>query len=107
MSSTNALEVLIQALRRLPGVGVKSAQRMAFHLMQHDRVGAEALSVALHDAVQNVHHCARCHTFTEDDICSTCLDPERDASRLCAKPRRLRRRRWANSPQGCQASPAP
>ena len=83
MSSTNALEVLIQALRRLPGVGVKSAQRMAFHLMQHDRAGAEALSVALHDAVQNVHHCARCHTFTEDDICSTCLDPERDASRLC------------------------
>ncbi len=57
MSSTNALEVLIQALRRLPGVGVKSAQRMAFHLMQHDRAGAEALSVALHDAVQNVHHC--------------------------------------------------
>ena len=83
MSSTNALEVLIQALRRLPGVGVKSAQRMAFHLMQHDRDGAEALSVALHHAVQNVHHCARCHTFTEDDICSTCLDPERDATRLC------------------------
>ena len=83
MSSTNALEVLIQALRRLPGVGVKSAQRMAFHLMQHDRAGAEALANALHDAAQNVHHCARCHTFTEAEVCSTCLDPERDATRLC------------------------
>ena len=83
MSSTNSLDVLIQALRRLPGVGVKSAQRMAFHLLQHDREGALALSRALSEAVGTVHHCARCHTFTEAEVCSTCLDPERDATRLC------------------------
>ena len=83
MSTTNSLDVLIQALRRLPGVGVKSAQRMAFHLLQHDREGALALSRALGDAVGTVHHCARCHTFTEAEVCSTCLDPERDATRLC------------------------
>ncbi|MBY0411294.1 MAG: recombination mediator RecR [Burkholderiaceae bacterium] len=83
MAATNSLDVLIQALRRLPGVGIKSAQRMAFHLLQHDREGAQALSRALHEAVGTVHHCARCHTFTEADICSTCLDPDRDATRLC------------------------
>ena len=83
MSTTNSLEALIQALRRLPGVGVKSAQRMAFHLLQHDREGAQVLSQALHEAVGSVHHCARCHTFTEAEVCSTCLDPSRDASRLC------------------------
>lgn len=83
MSSTNALDVLIQALRRLPGVGVKSAQRMAFHMLQHDRAGAELLSRALHEAVGAVRHCERCHTFTEAPVCSTCLDPARDRSRLC------------------------
>jgi recombination protein RecR len=83
MSTTNSLDVLIQALRRLPGVGIKSAQRMAFHLLQHDRAGAQVLSQALHEAVGSVHHCARCHTFTEAEVCSTCLDPSRDASRLC------------------------
>lgn len=83
MSTTNSLEALIQALRRLPGVGVKSAQRMAFHLLQHDRAGAQVLSQALREAVGSVHHCARCHTFTEAEVCSTCLDPSRDASRLC------------------------
>jgi recombination protein RecR len=83
MSTTNSLDVLIQALRRLPGVGIKSAQRMAFHLLQHDRAGAQVLSQALHEAVVSVHHCARCHTFTEAEVCSTCLDPSRDASRLC------------------------
>jgi recombination protein RecR len=83
MSSTNSLDVLIQALRRLPGVGIKSAQRMAFHLLQHDRAGAQALARALDDAVGSVRHCALCHTFTQAEICSTCLDPARDASRLC------------------------
>lgn len=81
--AAHSLDALIQALRRLPGVGVKSAQRMAFHLLQHDRDGAERLSRALHEAVSAVHHCARCHTFTEAEICSTCLDPGRDATRLC------------------------
>ena len=83
MSTANSLDALIQALRRLPGVGVKSAQRMAFHLLQHDREGAQVLSQALREAVQSVHHCTRCHTFTEAEVCRTCLDPARDASRLC------------------------
>jgi recombination protein RecR len=83
VTDSNSLEGLIQALRRLPGVGVKSASRMAFHLMQHDREGAQTLSRALQYAVGSVKHCERCHTFTEGELCSACLDPRRDASRLC------------------------
>ncbi|MDF1483991.1 recombination mediator RecR [Ramlibacter sp. H39-3-26] len=82
-ADTHSLDSLVQALRRLPGVGVKSAQRMAFHLLQHDRDGAELLSRALHDAAATVRHCARCHTFTEAEVCATCLDPRRDPTRLC------------------------
>lgn len=78
----HSLEALIEALRRLPGVGVKSAQRMAFHLLQHDREGAQKLAAALQAAVQGVHHCARCHTFTEATLCSTCLDSTREARQL-------------------------
>ncbi|MDO8419923.1 MAG: recombination mediator RecR [Rubrivivax sp.] len=78
-----ALEGLVEALRRLPGVGVKSAQRMAFHLLQHDRDGALRLAAALTHAVQDMRHCARCHTFTAAELCSTCLDPRRDARQLC------------------------
>lgn len=83
MANTNALDALIQALRRLPGVGVKSASRMAFHMLQHDREGAQLLSQALQQATQSIQHCVLCHTFTEREICSTCLDPKRDASKLC------------------------
>ncbi len=82
MSDTSSLDALIQALRRLPGVGQKSAQRMAFHLLQHDRAGAQVLSQALAQAAGNVRHCARCHTFTEAAVCEVCQDPGRDASRL-------------------------
>ena len=78
-----ALEGLIEALRRLPGVGVKSAQRMAFHLLQHDRDGARRLASALTAAMQHMRHCQRCHTYTASDVCSTCLDPRRDARQLC------------------------
>ena len=78
-----ALDGLIDALRRLPGVGVKSAQRMAFHLLQHDRDGARRLAGALTHAVQSMRHCQRCHTYTEADVCSTCLNPARDARQLC------------------------
>ena len=78
-----ALQGLVDALRRLPGVGVKSAQRMAFHLLQHDREGAQRLAHALSAAVQNTRHCQRCHTFTEGAICGTCLDAQRDARQLC------------------------
>lgn len=83
MSSAHSLDALIQSLRRLPGVGVKSAARMAFHLMQHDREGALMLSRALQEAAQNVRHCERCHTYTEAEVCATCLDGTRDASKLC------------------------
>ena len=83
MPDTHALDTLIQSLRRLPGVGVRSAQRMAFHLRQHDREGAQVLARALQEAVAQVRHCARCHTFTESEICATCADPRRDASKLC------------------------
>jgi recombination protein RecR len=81
--SEPALDGLIDALRRLPGVGVKSAQRMAFHLLQHDRDGARRLAGALSDAVTRMRHCQRCHTFTEGEVCSTCEDPRRDARQLC------------------------
>jgi recombination protein RecR len=77
------LSVLVDALKRLPGVGVKSAQRMAYHLLQHDPHGARLLSQALGDAVDRLRHCMRCNTFTESDICETCANPRRDASQLC------------------------
>ncbi|MEY4436133.1 MAG: hypothetical protein RL175_1088 [Pseudomonadota bacterium] len=83
MSDTSVLEGLIQALRRLPGVGVKSASRMAYHLLQHDREGAELISQALHQAASQVQHCERCHTFTTQPVCDTCLDEGRDTTRLC------------------------
>jgi recombination protein RecR len=83
VAAQGALEALIEALRRLPGVGVKSAQRMAFHLLQHDRDGALQLASALHAAVANVRHCGRCHTFSEAPLCHICSDPQRDARQLC------------------------
>jgi recombination protein RecR len=83
MADTNALNALIDALRRLPGVGVKSASRMAFHLLQHDRAGAQVLAQALQQAATQIRHCSLCHTFTEGEVCSTCLDPRRDRSKLC------------------------
>lgn len=78
-----ALEQLIEALRRLPGVGQKSAQRMAYHLLQHDRAGADALARALQEAARNVRHCERCHTFSETPLCKICQDTQRDARLLC------------------------
>jgi len=83
MADAHSLDALVEALRRLPGVGAKSASRMAFHLLQHDREGAQRLSQALHHASMNVRHCTQCHTFTEAEVCSTCLDARRDRSKLC------------------------
>ena len=77
-----ALASLVDALRRLPGVGVKSAQRMAFHLLQHDREGARLIATALRNADEHVRHCERCHTFAETPLCATCVDPRRDARLL-------------------------
>ena len=83
MADSGSLDALIEALRRLPGVGVKSASRMAFHLLQHDREGAQRLSRALETAATSVRHCERCNTFTEGTLCRVCTDPRRDASKLC------------------------
>ena len=80
---SKSLDFLTEALRRLPGVGPKSAQRMAFHLLQHDREGAAMLSRALYQAVEAVHHCAMCNTFSELEVCELCVDPERDHALLC------------------------
>ena len=83
MKISSSLDFLSDALRRLPGVGAKSAQRIAYHLMQHDREGAAQLARALTQAVDRVQHCALCNTFTERDVCETCLDAERDSGLLC------------------------
>jgi len=77
------LGALIDALKRLPGVGQRSAQRMAYHLLQHDRPGAAQLARALGQAVENILHCERCNGFSEEPVCATCLNPRRDASQLC------------------------
>ncbi len=79
----DALSRMVQALRALPGVGPKSAQRMAFHLLQHDRNGAAVLGQSLLDAVNNIHHCTLCNTFSELEVCTTCADERRDPSILC------------------------
>ena len=83
MVQSNALQGLMLALRKLPGVGVKSAARMAFHLLQHDKAGALQIARALDHAVASVQHCSLCNTLTELDVCSTCADPQRDRSKLC------------------------
>ncbi|OZI71026.1 recombination mediator RecR [Bordetella genomosp. 12] len=77
------LLALIEALRRLPGVGARSARRMAYHLLQHDLQGADLLGRALAGAVQNLRHCSRCNSFTEDEVCLICANPKRDATQLC------------------------
>ena len=83
MAVEPALEALVESLRRLPGVGQKSAQRMAWHLLQHDRAAARQLAAALLAADERLGHCARCHTFTQAAVCATCSDPARDARLLC------------------------
>jgi recombination protein RecR len=82
MKSPSSLDALIEALRCLPGVGPKSAQRMAYHLLQYDRAGAERLAASMGRALQSVRRCARCNTFTEEEICDLCSSPRRDASLL-------------------------
>ncbi len=78
-----SLSALIEALRVLPGVGEKSASRMAFHLLQHDRGGAQRLAQALSQAVTRSMHCTRCHTFSDSPVCVTCADESRDPTKLC------------------------
>lgn len=74
---------MIDALRCMPGVGQKSAQRIAFHLLERDRDGATALSTALSEAVDRIGHCRRCRMLTEDDLCTICSAGGRDATLLC------------------------
>lgn len=78
-----SLDSLSRALRCLPGVGPKAAQRMALHLMQHDRDGARTLARALVHAADTIRHCERCNTFTEDTVCALCRSPRRDPALLC------------------------
>jgi recombination protein RecR len=79
----SGLDELARALRSLPGVGPKAAQRMALHLLQHDRDGAVRLANALSRAAETVRHCERCNTFTEEVICGLCRSGKRDATLLC------------------------
>jgi recombination protein RecR len=78
-----ALARLVEALRALPGVGPKSAQRMAFHLLERNRDGGRALARALEEATANIVHCRRCRMLTEGEVCEICAAPRRDASSLC------------------------
>ena len=78
-----AIDRLVDALKQLPGIGPRSAQRIAFHLLQHDRDAATRLGEALLASVQSVRHCARCNTLTESQICETCSSPRRNAGLLC------------------------
>ncbi len=83
MSSPSSLDTLIEALRCLPGVGPKSAQRMAYHLLQRDQRGAARLAGALGRALEVLRHCERCNTFAEAPVCSRCTNDRRDAAQLC------------------------
>lgn len=83
MKLSPALSRLIDALRTLPGVGPKTAQRMAFHLLQDGRPGAQSLASALGAALACVKRCRRCRMLTEDDLCSVCAAPQRDTTLLC------------------------
>ena len=83
MKSPSSLEELMEALRCLPGIGPKAAQRMAYHLLQYDRPGAQRLTSALGRALQTIRRCARCNSFTEAELCAFCASPKRDASMLC------------------------
>ncbi len=83
MKYSPALARLIDSLRCLPGVGPKSAQRMAFHLLERNREGGSALAQSLAEALASVGHCKRCRMLTESELCSICSSPQRDTSQLC------------------------
>jgi recombination protein RecR len=83
ISPPSSLEALIEALRCLPSVGPKSAQRMAYHLLQRDQQGALRLADAMRKAIERVKHCTMCNTFTEREICEICSHTKRDKTLLC------------------------
>ncbi len=83
MSSSGLLEDLIESLRCLPGVGPKSAQRIALHLLKRDRKAARQLGATLVAAMDNIKHCEQCRLFTEAELCRWCSDPARHSTQLC------------------------
>ncbi len=83
MAEVSLLAQLVEALRCLPGVGPKSAQRMAFHILERDREGGRRLSAVLSEAVERIGHCSRCRTLTEHELCRLCANPKREAQQLC------------------------
>ena len=83
MVDAHAVAQLKQALRRLPGIGPKSAQRMAFHLLERDREGARMISEAISRAIEAIKHCKRCNNFSETEFCSICTSPKRNAQVMC------------------------
>ena len=83
MKTASSIEELVESLRALPGVGPKSAQRMAYHLLQHDKPGALRLSASLRMATERVRRCVKCNNFTEDELCGNCASVKRDPAILC------------------------
>ena len=82
-SSSPLLNELMEALRCLPGVGQKTAQRMAYHLLERDRQGGARLAKTLVDAIDGIGHCEKCRSFSEDSVCSICASPRRDVTKVC------------------------
>ena len=83
MAERTLLNQLVEALRCLPGVGPKSAQRIAFHLLERDREGGKRLARTLAEAMERIHRCTRCRTLTEREVCPLCANPNRDPGLLC------------------------
>lgn len=83
MSNVSLLTELIDSLKCLPGVGQKSAQRMAYHLLDSNRQGALQLSNVLNESMQRIGNCERCRDYTEEKLCSLCANPRRDITTLC------------------------
>jgi recombination protein RecR len=83
MKTPSSLDELIESLRCLPGVGPKSAQRMAYHLLQRDQSGARRMAHALHLALERIRHCEKCNSFAEEPVCELCRSPRRDQALLC------------------------
>ncbi|WP_226470498.1 recombination mediator RecR [Luteimonas panaciterrae] len=81
--TTSLLERLIEAFRILPGVGQKTAQRMAYHVLEREREGGKRLAETLGEAIERIGHCVRCRDFSETELCATCASPSRDAHQLC------------------------
>ena len=83
MSFSPLIEQLVESLRVLPGVGRKTAQRMALHLLERQREGGLTLATAITDAMEGVGHCSRCRNLSEEELCQVCADSRRDAATIC------------------------